>query len=88
VTLSVRARTSEAIGAMSQQLTAAGYSFRAGRLSTASDPFGLDYPYSTDVRLIAPAGQAVDPTSLETPKRPQDDDSQHGLHRAGGEGGK
>jgi len=71
VTLSVRARTGDAIDALADRLTKAGYAFKPGQVTTAEDKFG--YGYMTAAKVIAPARMKVDLAGLPVPRRPSDD---------------
>jgi len=71
VTLSVRARTGDAIDALADRLTKAGYAFKPGQVTTAEDKFG--YGYVTAAKVIAPAAMEVDLAGLPVPRRPSDD---------------
>jgi len=85
IRFTIRASHSEVIGNLCRRLGEAGYKPSAGQLTTGNDPYGLDYPYATEIKLIVPRGMELDPASIDPQPRPEDDDSANAL--AGKDGG-
>ena len=79
ISFSIRARNSEVIGDLCRRLARAGYKPSAGQLTTGNDPYGLDYPYTTEIKLTVPPDVNVDLGALRPKPRPADDDSANRL---------
>jgi len=71
VSLAVRARTSEAIDAIGERLSEAGYGFKPGQVTTAKDKYG--YNYVTSAKAIVDAGMEVHLADVGSVGRPPDD---------------
>jgi len=79
VTFTLQARESEVITQLNSRLREAGYDVRPGPETTADDPWG--YNYTTTARVSLPRGMQIDPDSLGSAARPEDDVSAEQLSR-------
>jgi len=81
MTFTARAADSAAISELCRKLDRAGYKTVVGQLTTGSDPYELNYPYTTEIKLIVPRGMSIDLAAVNPPPRPDDDDSVNVLAR-------
>jgi len=73
VSLSVKARSSQAIDALGEQLAQAGYGFKPGQVTTTKDKYG--YNYVTGAKAIVTADMEVDLGEVQSEPRPANDAS-------------
>ena len=71
VSLAVKARNNGAIDDLGLRLAKAGYGFKPGQVTTASDPYGYDY--ATSVQVLVEADMALALADLASVPRPDDD---------------
>jgi Tfp pilus assembly PilM family ATPase len=71
VSFTVKAKTSEAINDLGKRLSAAGYDFKPGQVTTGSDPYG--YVYATTIKVVVKPNMKVDLASASPAPRPEDD---------------
>ncbi len=70
-TLSIRARNSEAIAALSERLSGAGYRFRPGSSSPTRDRYG--YTSTTTLKILPAPQMKIDLATTRPVARPEDD---------------
>jgi Tfp pilus assembly PilM family ATPase len=71
VSLNVKARSSNAVDALGEQLSEARYGFKPGQVTTTKDRYG--YNYVTSAKVIADADMEVNLDGAGQVRRPQDD---------------
>jgi len=71
ITFTVKARSSDAINELGKRLSAAGYDFRPGQITTGTDPYG--YTYSTSLKVVVKPNMKVDLAAVTPEPRPEDD---------------
>jgi len=71
VSLSVKARSSDAIDALGERLSEARYGFKPGQVTTTKDRFG--YNYVTSAKVIADADMEVNLDGASQVRRPEND---------------
>ncbi|MBE3069500.1 MAG: hypothetical protein IMZ66_04610 [Planctomycetes bacterium] len=79
ISLTVKAKSSDAINELGKRLGAADYDFRPGQVTTGTDPYG--YTYSTTFKVVVKSEMKVDLASLTTEPRPPDDVSAEAFGR-------
>jgi len=77
VSLSVKARTSDAVDALGRRLSEARYGFKPGQVTTTKDRFG--YNYMTSAKVIADAEMEINLAGAEQVRRPENDVSEKAM---------
>jgi hypothetical protein len=73
VSFNVRAKSNEAINDLGKRLSAAGYDFKPGQVTTGTDPHG--YGYGTTIKVMVKPSMKIDLASAAPVPRPEDDTS-------------
>jgi hypothetical protein len=82
VNFAIKAKSNEAINDLNKRLTDAGYEFKAGQITTGTDPYG--YIYTTNIKVTVKPNMAVDLASVNFVPRPEDDVAAAQFGRPGG----
>ncbi len=86
ITITVQARSNDAITELGRRLNEAGYEFTPGQIKTGNDPH--EYLYNTTVRVFAREEMKIDLSTTQPVARPKDDSSREQFYKKSSSGGR